>query len=123
MRVMELPESARVDRWLWSVRVFPTRSAATEACRGGHVAVNRVPAKASTAVRPGDRVVVAAAGRRRELEVVQPIEHRVGAPAAAACLLDHTPPAVAAAAPIARRDPGSGRPTKKERRDLDRYRR
>jgi ribosome-associated heat shock protein Hsp15 len=113
---------ARVDQWLWAVRVFKTRTEATEACRGGHVRVNGSPAKAAAPVSAGDRVTVRAHGSERLLEVVQPIEKRVGAPVAAECLVDHTPPqAMAEPAPFVR-DRAAGRPTKKDRRQLDRLR-
>lgn len=116
-------EVVRVDTWLWAVRICKTRSAATAACRGGHVRVNGGPAKASTHVKPGDRVE-AFVERQRILEVVALIEKRVGAPAAAKCFIDHSPPApvVKRQPPAPRRAPGMGRPTKRERRQLDRVR-
>src|SRR2546421_6809507 len=73
-----LMEVTRVDRWVWAVRLYKTRSAATEACRGGHVRVNGAPARPSTSVRAGDRVT-AHVGRDRVLEVVRIIDSRVGA--------------------------------------------
>jgi ribosome-associated heat shock protein Hsp15 len=113
-------DEARVDRWLWAVRIYPTRSAATEGCRGGHVRVNDNTAKPATPVRAGDRVSARVHGRDRVLEVVQVIDKRVGAPIAATCLVDHSPP------PPPRdpfvRDVAAGRPTKKDRRRLDRLR-
>lgn len=115
---------ARVDRWLWAVRVYPTRTAATEACRAGHVRLNRKPAKASSTVVVGDRVAVRVGGRDRDLEVVKVIDKRLGAPLAAVCLVDHSPPPPPPelAQPVFARDPASGRPTKRDRRDLDRLR-
>jgi ribosome-associated heat shock protein Hsp15 len=117
-------ETTRVDRWLWAVRLFKSRAAATEACRGGHVRVNGNPAKAATTVRVGDRVSARAHGRDRVLEVVRVIERRVGAPIAAECVVDHSPPPPARdmTQPAFLRDPATGRPTKKERRELDRFR-
>jgi ribosome-associated heat shock protein Hsp15 len=113
-----------VDVWLWAVRLYKTRSAATAACRGGHVRVNRAAAKASTPVKVGDHVE-AFVERERILEVVVLIDKRVGAKAATTCLVDHSPPA-----PVVQRQPrisvrekGAGRPTKRERRELDRLRR
>lgn len=86
--------------------------------------VNRGAAKASTHVKIGDRVE-AFAERARILEVVAVIEKRVGAAVAAKCFVDHSPPA-----PVVRREPrvfvrerGTGRPTKRERRELDRLKR
>jgi ribosome-associated heat shock protein Hsp15 len=117
-------ESTRVDRWLWAVRLYKTRAMATDACRGGHVRVNGTPAKPATTVRIGDRVEARAGGRQRILEVVRIIDKRVGAAIAAECLVDHSPPPPSKEdQPSALfRDPGTGRPTKRERRHLDRFR-
>lgn len=118
--------AVRVDQWLWGVRLFKTRSLATEACRGGHVRVNGVAAKAATPVRAGDRVEAQVHGRERVLEVVGLVDKRVGAPVAATCYVDHSPPPPTpeeALAAIFVRDAGAGRPTKRQRRDLDRMRR
>jgi ribosome-associated heat shock protein Hsp15 len=114
--------STRVDRWLWAVRVFKTRTDATDACRGGHVRVNGAPAKAAAPVRPGDRVVVRAPGRERDLEVVRVIDKRVGASIAVTCLVEHSPARSAAEPAAFVRDRGAGRPTKRDRRELDRLR-
>ncbi|MDO4255480.1 MAG: RNA-binding S4 domain-containing protein [Kocuria sp.] len=117
------PLSVRIDLWLWSVRIMKTRSAATAACRAGHVRLNHAPVKASQAVRVGDTVVVRHPGWQQVLEVRQLISQRVGAPVARECyedLSEPPPPQVRAAVP--RRDPGTGRPTKKERRALERLR-
>ncbi len=113
-----------MDRWLWSVRVFKTRTLATEACRSGHVSVNRSVTKPSTTVRVGDTVTVRLDGRDRVLEVAEVIDKRVGAPLAAACYLDHSPPPPPseAVAPFLVRDPSTGRPTKRDRRLIDRLR-
>lgn len=120
---MRVVEAARVDAWLWAVRLYKTRSAATEACRGGHVRVNDATAKAATPVKVGDRVR-AFVDRERILEVTALIEKRVGAPDAAKCFVDHSPPVVRKkrVAPAPRRPQGMGRPTKRERRQLDRAR-
>jgi len=116
--------SVRVDAWLWAVRIYKTRSAATAACRGGHVRVNRAPAKASTPVKVGDRVD-AFAERARILEVKAVIDKRVGAAVAATCFVDTSPPVPIKKRlpPVFVREPGSGRPTKRERRELDKLRR
>jgi ribosome-associated heat shock protein Hsp15 len=115
--------TARVDAWLWSIRLYRTRSDATAACRGGHVRVNDRPAKAAVKVAPGDRVVARAHGIDRVVEVVRPIEKRVGASVAADCFVDHTPaPVIEDETPVVQRDRGSGRPTKRDRRLTDRLR-
>ena len=105
------------------MRLYKSRTAATAACRGGHVRVNRVPAKASTEVKVGDRVETYIE-RARVLEVVTVIEKRVGAPLAAKCFVDHSPPApvVKRDGSVLRREPGAGRPTKRERREIEQLR-
>ncbi len=113
----------RVDQWLWAVRLYKTRTAATDACRAGHVRVNGTGAKAASPVRAGDRVSVRLHGRQRELQVVRVAAKRMGAPEASSCLVDHSPPVSPAGALAAERAPGTGRPTKRERRQLDRFRR
>ena len=113
----------RVDVWTWSVRLFPSRTKAAAACRGGHVKVNGDAVQPSKNLVPGDRVqVTGALGRIRILEVVETINTRVGAPVAATCYIDHSPPPppkeIQASQP--RRERGAGRPTKRERRETDR---
>lgn len=115
--------TTRVDRWLWAVRLFKTRSEATDACRGGHVRVNGRPAKAAATVVVGDQVLVRTHGVERTVEVRQLIEKRVGASLAADSYVDHTPPPPPREARVAERDRGAGRPTKRERRQLDRWHR
>ena len=117
--------SVRTDAWVWAVRLYKTRTRATAACRAGHVRVNGERAKAATQVRIGDHVVVRTGGIDRIVEVRQLLLKRVGAEPAAAAYADHTPappPAAEYVAPPALRVRGAGRPTKKERRQLDRLR-
>ena len=118
-------ESTRVDRWLWAVRLYKTRSAASTACQGGHVDVNGSPAKPATKVKVGERVQLRLDRRARDLEVARVHDKRVGAPIAAECLIDHSPPEPDRdlVAPVFHRDRGAGRPTKRDRRDIDRLRR
>jgi ribosome-associated heat shock protein Hsp15 len=111
-------DSARLDRWLWSVRLAKTRSDAAGACRGGHVRVNDRPAKPATTVHPGDRVRARVYEETRIVEIVKVIDKRVGAPDAQACYVDHTPPPLPRSV-FAVRDRGTGRPTKRERRALE----
>ena len=115
----------RVDKWLWGVRVYKTRSIATDACRAGHVKVNRVAAKPAVVVRPGDTVEAFCNGREHVLEVTAIIDKRVGAAVAAECYVDHSPPPPPAdqQPPNFARERGAGRPTKRDRRQLDRVRR
>jgi ribosome-associated heat shock protein Hsp15 len=116
-------DQTRIDRWLCAVRLVKTRPLATQLCEGGHVLVNGSPAKPSTKVRAGDRVEALIADRERVVEIVRPIESRVGAPAAATCYVDHSPPVVPQAEPGMTRIRGEGRPGKRLRRELDRLRR
>lgn len=113
--------SVRIDAWLWAVRVYKTRSAATTACRAGHVRLAGERAKAAQAVRIGDEIRVRIAGFDRILVVRQLLTKRVGAPIAALAAEDRTPPREPVAQ-LAVRDRGAGRPTKRERRDIDRLR-
>lgn len=115
-------DETRVDRWLWGVRAYKTRSAAVTGCGAGHVQVNDVKAKPATKVRVGDRVEVQL-DRLRIYEVVEVIDKRVGAPRAAECYLDHSPPVVEERwVPTFVRDRGAGPPTKRDRRKLDQLR-
>ncbi|MDL9981495.1 RNA-binding S4 domain-containing protein [Microbacterium sp. ASV49] len=113
--------TARVDAWLWAVRIYKTRSAATTACRAGHVRVGGERAKAAQTVKPGDEVRVRIDGFDRLLVVREPISKRVGAALVAVAMEDRTPPRDPVPV-IAQRDRGAGRPTKRERRDIDRLR-
>ncbi len=116
-------DMTRVDRWLCAVRLVKTRPLATRLCDGGHVLVNGSPAKPSTKVRAGDRVEALIADRMRIVEVVRPIESRVGAAVAATCYVDHSPPVVPEAGPGTVLVRGEGRPSKRLRREFERLRR
>ena len=111
----------RIDSWLWSVRVFKTRSAATTACRAGHVRLNGDRVKAAQTVKIGDELRIRISGFDRILIVRQILVKRVGAPLAALAYEDRTPEREPQAA-LGVRDRGAGRPTKRERRDIDRLR-
>lgn len=112
----------RVDRWLWAVRLYKTRSDAGDACRGGHVRINGRTVKPAAQVRVGDRVEARVNRRDRIAEVTKVIDKRVGAAIAVECYVDHSPPPPDQPdIPVARRDRGSGRPTKRERRQLERW--
>lgn len=110
----------RLDVWLWSVRLFKTRSIATNAVKGGHVRLNGAPTKPAAPVKPGDRVSIKEPGWVREFEVVELLKKRVGAPIAVKAYIDHSPERPAHLSnPVARRDRGAGRPTKRDRRAID----
>jgi ribosome-associated heat shock protein Hsp15 len=118
-------ESAvRLDRWLWAARQFRSRSLAADACNGGKVDLNNGPAKAHKLVRPGDVVTVTTTDGARTLEVLSTSVRRGSASVARHLYEDLTPPPpprqVKPAA--AERERGMGRPTKRERRQMDRWR-
>jgi ribosome-associated heat shock protein Hsp15 len=111
----------RVDSWIWSVRLTKTRSSAASACRGGHVRVNGVRVKPAHAVRAGDEVRLRQEGLERIVVVTRIITKRASAPVAATCYVDNSPPPPPReeTAPVAARDRGAGRPTKRERRSIE----
>ncbi|OZE95688.1 RNA-binding S4 domain-containing protein [Rhodococcoides fascians] len=117
-------QSVRLDSWIWAVRLFKTRSAAAAACRAGHVRVNGTPAKPGLRIGVDDEVRLRVDGLEKIVVVTRLIAKRVGAPVAAECMLDRSPPPppkeILASQP--RRDRGAGRPTKRDRRDLDKLR-
>jgi ribosome-associated heat shock protein Hsp15 len=118
-------ETVRIDQWLHAVRLTKTRSAAAEACRGGHVTINGRSAKPASQVAVGDRVEARLHGRQRIVDVAQVVKRRVGAANAAECFDDHSPPPPERdrfEAAFAVRDRGAGRPTKRDRRRIDRLR-
>lgn len=123
-RGLVLMAAVRVDSWLWAIRVHKTRSAATAACRAGHVRVNGERAKAAHQLKAGDEVRVRIAGFDRVLEVRETLVKRVGAAVAAMSYVDNSPPLPSpeSVALAPRRDRGAGRPTKRERRDLEKLR-
>lgn len=121
---MDPLSTVRVDSWTWAVRLFKTRSLATAACRAGHVRVNGDRAKAAQSVKIGDEVRVRSAGFDTIVVVTRIVAKRVGAAVAVECYTDLTPPPPpreeVALLPI--RDRGTGRPTKRERRELEELR-
>ncbi|KQO05801.1 hypothetical protein ASF06_17265 [Agreia sp. Leaf244] len=121
---MEAGSSIRIDSWIWAVRLVKTRSLATAACRAGHVRVNGEKVKAAQAVRIGDEVRVRTSDAERIVVVRRILAKRVSAVVAAESLTDNTPPPPAREdvpfVPI--RDRGAGRPTKRERRDIEKLR-
>lgn len=116
--------TVRVDSWIWSVRLTKTRSLAASACRAGHVRVNDERVKPAHPVRVGDEVRLYHVGSERIVVVSRIVRKRVGAGVAAECFVDNSPPPPPReeAAAVPRRDRGAGRPTKRDRRDLERLR-
>jgi len=121
-------DSLRIDKWLWHARFRKSRALAQALCADGCVTVNGATiAKSSAQVRPGDEIVLILGPIRRRLRVLALGERRGPAPEAQALYEDLAPPErlhdpTMASAPVAPRDPGAGRPTKRERRALDRFR-
>ncbi|MDG1297921.1 MAG: S4 domain-containing protein [Saprospiraceae bacterium] len=119
----------RIDKWLWSVRVFKSRTLASNACKGGRVRIEEVSVKASSTVEVGQRVQVKKNGFDLEFKVIKLIEKRVGAPLAVQCYEDFTHPDelnkfrhwFVGKGKSEMREKGIGRPTKKDRREIDDY--
>jgi ribosome-associated heat shock protein Hsp15 len=112
----------RIDAWIWAIRIAKTRSAATALCKAGHVRINGDRAKPAQTVKIGDEVRVFVPGvGERIVEVQAILAKRVSAAQAAPAYIDHTPPPPPKAERVytATRDPGAGRPTKRDRRDIE----
>jgi ribosome-associated heat shock protein Hsp15 len=120
-----MENEVRIDKWLWAVRIYKTRSLATEACRKGHISIAGVQVKPSRNLRAGEILKVRKAPITRTFRVLQLAEKRMAASLVASHLEDITPPEELDLLDMQKnmrwitRDPGTGRPTKKERRDLD----
>ena len=113
----------RIDKWLWAARFFKSRTLATAACDGGKVDVNEQAVKPSRIVRPGDRLTITLPRGKRIVRVVLLSDRRGGGADAALLYEDLTPapaPRELRLPPPALRPPGAGRPTKRERRQIDR---
>ena len=117
--------ATRIDKYLWAIRAFKTRSDATDACKGGKVKVGGVNAKPSKEVKPGDVIQVKKGTVTYTYKVLQPLERRVGAKLVPEYALNLTPEAELEKlrAPVETffitRDRGAGRPTKKDRREIE----
>ncbi|MDL2231489.1 RNA-binding S4 domain-containing protein [Porphyromonadaceae bacterium OttesenSCG-928-L07] len=118
-------DKVRIDKWLWAVRIFKTRSIAAEECNKGHVSVGDQKVKPSREIRVGDVVKVRMAPIERSYKVKQLSEKRMSASLAVDFVEDITPPEMydllnaAKAFGFERRDRGIGRPTKRDRRMID----
>lgn len=116
-------DSVRLDQWLSAARLFKSRTAARDACTGGHVKLNGISAKPSHLVRAGDEVHANAPRGHVIVKVLGLAEKRLSPPLARALYEDHSPPPPPRdewTGP--RRDRGAGRPTKRDRRALERLR-
>ena len=112
----------RVDKWLWASRCFKTRGVAADACSAGHVKVNGVSAKPAKAVRVGDKLEVQTPGGLRILEIVALSDRRGPAEVARQLYLDHSPPPAPREIPVVIRERGTGRPSKREQRQIQKLR-
>lgn len=115
----------RIDKYLWSIRVFKTRSDATDACKGGKVRINGADTKPSKTVKPGDVLTVRKGAVSFQYRVIALVDKRQGAKLVPQYAENITPQEELdkLKAPVEtfflKRDRGSGRPTKKERRQMD----
>jgi ribosome-associated heat shock protein Hsp15 len=115
-------ESVRIDRFLFASRAFKSRSDAQDACGGGRVLVNGVSVKASHAVRIGDEISTSAPRGAIVWRVLALAEKRLSAALARSLYEDHSPPPPPREERFPQRSRGAGRPTKRDRRDLRRFR-
>ena len=115
-------ETMRIDTWLWATRHVKSRSQATSAARAGHVKINGESVKAAQKVRVGDEVRLRVEGFDRVLIVRKLLAKRLGYPFAKLCYEDLSEPRPRLGVAFAQRERGSGRPTKKERRDMEKFR-
>lgn len=125
MDMSPTPEGhVRLDKWLWCVRAYSTRAEATEACRGGEVKVGGQRAKPAHVVRVGEEVSFRKGGRLRVYRIRDLLDHRVSASLVAGHVEDRSPPGEPSSdtpgGQFGARDPGSGRPTKRELREIRR---
>jgi ribosome-associated heat shock protein Hsp15 len=112
----------RIDKWLWVARCFKTRSLASEACVAGHVKLEGESVKPAKTLRPGETVEVRTPAGLRVLEVVALAERRGSADVARTLYVDHSPPPPPREPPPVVRERGAGRPSKKDRREIDKLR-
>lgn len=124
-----MAKKERIDKWLWSVRIYKTRTKATKACKEGKVKIGDEKVKPSQLIEEGDVVEAKKAGIYYTLKVLKVISKRVGAPIAQDCYEDLTPEDelnkfknwYIGKGQIEKREKGKGRPTKKERREIDAF--
>lgn len=121
-----MPE-ARIDKWMWAARIFKTRTIAAEACKKGRISINGAQAKPARTVKPGDVVQVRKPPVTYSFKVLQAIEKRVGAKLVPDVMENVTTPdqyellEMSKISGFVDRARGTGRPTKKERRNLDEF--
>lgn len=122
-----MADTVRIDKWIWAVRIFKTRSQATESCRKGHVSIGDLPVKPSRIVHPGEIVKIRKEQITRSFKVLALAEKRMSAALVKNFLEDVTPKEELEILEMQKnmrwitRDKGTGRPTKKDRRDMDSF--
>ena len=115
----------RIDKWIWAVRIFKSRSQATEACKAGKVSIDGIALKPSRSIEIGDMIEVKKDQINMLLEVVDLLEKRVSAKLVSSFMKNHTPDSEYNKLELLKnksfeyRNKGMGRPTKKERRDIN----
>ena len=120
-----MAEAVRIDKWLWAVRIYKTRSQATEACRKGHVSIGNLPVKPSRALHINEIIKVRKSPIVRTFKVLGLAGNRMSAKLTEDFIEDITPPEELELQEMQKnmrwitREPGTGRPTKKDRRELD----
>lgn len=116
---------ARIDKWMWAVRIFKTRTIAAEACKKGRISINGALAKAARTIKPGDVIQVRKSPVTYSFKVLQTIEKRVGAKLVLEMMENITTPdqyellEMSKVSGFINRAKGTGRPTKKDRRELE----
>ncbi|MFO7997662.1 MAG: RNA-binding S4 domain-containing protein [Bacteroidales bacterium] len=123
---MAQTEAPRIDKWLWAVRIFKTRTLATEACRNAKVRVEDQPVKPSREIQEGMVISIQTGPIKRTIRVIAPLHNRVGAKLVGQYMEDLTPEEEYQKLEIIKSQSGyrpkrTGRPTKKERRELDEW--
>lgn len=122
---MPVKEKLRIDKYLWAIRIFKTRSLATEACKSGRIKLEGQNIKPSHEIKIGEVYQISKGPERKTIKVTGLLENRMDAKSVAAFYADETPVEQTHAfksmflAPVLKRDRGTGRPTKRDRREID----
>ena len=120
-----MDKSVRIDKWLWAVRIFKTRSLACDACKAGKVKIDGKAIKPSREVKVDEIITIQTGVLKKTIKVLAALENRVSAKLAVEFMLDLTPEEeykkieLMKDSIFIRRDRGTGRPTKKERREIE----
>lgn len=123
----KIKSEVRIDKWLWAVRLFKTRSIAIEACKKGRITIKGITIKPSRMIKVGDIIEVRRAPITYSFEVLNLTENRMGAKLVPEFMKDVTPPSQLEILELSKmsgfvdRARGTGRPTKKDRRDMEQF--